>query len=378
MKVRTHHANHLDRRQVLQSTLAGAAVTGLGTLLGPTSRAANPTGRAKACIVLWMSGGPSQIDTFDLKPDAPAEVRGEFKPIKTKAVGVEICEHLPKLAKQADKLAIIRSMNTGNADHSGGTIHILTGYPVDPLGLKYPWIGSVVAKYKGDPKSELPGCVSLAGANHPDEGFLGPAYQPLRLASHEAAEGKLKKVCDISMEWEKYGKLYGETPLGKNCLAARRMIESGVPFVQITHGGYDGHANIFNLYKGRLEQLDPAWAGLMQDLRDRGLLDSTLIVWMGEFGRTPRINANMGRDHWARGWSTVLAGGGVRGGMVYGETAKDWTKLPDKPVTQGDLVATIYTALGIDPKAKNKAGTKEITLTPPNSEAIKELVGGQS
>ncbi len=291
---------------------------------------------------------------------------------------MQICEHFPKLAKQADKLAIIRSMSTVNADHTGGTIHMLTGFPADPLGLKYPWIGSVVAKYKGDPKSDLPGCVSLAGAGpgQLDEGFLGPAYQPLRLASHEAAPpGKIGKVCDISTEWEKFGKVYGDTPLGKNCLAARRLIEAGVPFVQVTHGGYDGHNGIFNLYKARLEQLDPAWSGLMQDLHDRGLLDSTLIVWTGEFGRTPRINANSGRDHWTRGWSTVLCGGGVKGGVVYGATAKDGMGVAEKPVTEGDLLATVYTALGIDPKATNLAGTKAIPLTPEKSAAIKDLVG---
>jgi hypothetical protein len=381
MTLRTDNAHDLDRRRVLQGALAGAAgavLAGPDSLLHRAARAADPTKKAKACIVLWMSGGPSQFETFDLKPDAPAENRGEFKPIDTKAKGVQICEHLPKLAKQADKLAIIRSMNTVSPDHTGGAIHMLTGFPADPLGLKYPWIGSVVAKYKGDPKSDLPGCVSLAGAGpgQPGEGFLGPAYQPLRLASHEAAPpGKIAKACDITTEWEKYGKVYGDTPLGKHCLAARRLIEAGVPFVQVTHGGYDGHSAIFNLYKARLEHLDPAWSGLMQDLSDRGLLDSTLIVWMGEFGRTPRINANSGRDHWTRGWSTVLAGGGIKGGVAYGATAKDGVGVAEKPVTEGDLLATVYTALGIDPKATNMVGTKAIPLTPEGSEVIKDLVG---
>jgi hypothetical protein len=360
-----------DRRVFLKGGLGTAGAL----LVGSATRADKPPRKARACIVLWMSGGASQIDTFDMKPDAAAEIRGEFKPIATKAKGVQICEHLPLLAKQADALAVIRSMETGNADHFGGTTHMLTGFPVDPLGMRYPWIGSIIAKAKGDPKSDLPGCVSLAAGHHPGEEFLGPAYQPLSLASYkDAPEGKVKKVCDISTEWDKYGKVYGDSALGRNCLAARRLIEAGVPFVQVTHAGYDMHANLFPLLKARLAELDPAWSGLLQDLRDRGLLDSTLVVWMGEFGRTPRINANGGRDHWPRGWSVVLAGGGVKGGMKYGETAADGMTVKEKPVTAADLVATMYTALGIDPRATNKAGAEEVPVTPKNSEVVKDVL----
>jgi hypothetical protein len=374
-----------DRRHFLQTALTGVAGTVLAGSAGTIPQAAlaaEETKKANACIVLWMSGGPSQLDTFDLKPDAPAEIRGEYKPIETRARGVRICEHLPKLAKQADKLAIIRSMQTADADHNRGTIHMLTGFPADPLGFAYPWIGSVVARYKADPKSGLPGCVSLARlvlGNHPDEAFLGPAYQPLRLDSlADAPEGKIRTVCDIGKEWDKLGKVYGESELGKNCLAARRLVEAGVPFVQVTHHGYDHHANLFAGLKGRLAELDPAWSGLLQDLADRGLLDTTLVVWMGEFGRTPRINANGGRDHWTKGWSVVLAGGGIKRGLTYGATAKDGSGVDDKPVTEGALLATVYTALGINPRATNKAGTAAVPLTPEGSQPIKDLLVGVS
>ena len=376
------HNQHPSRRRFLKATLAGttaAALAGPDTRVRQAARAAEAPKKAKACILLWMSGGPSQLDTVDPKPDAPAEIRGEFKAINTTAKGVQLCEHLPNLAKQADKLAIIRSMKTVDAGHTGGMIHMLTGFAPDPLGaIMYPWMGSVVAKYNGDPKSELPGCVSfggLKGFEHPGEGFLGPAYQPLRLASHDAAEGKVKIACDIDAEWKKLGTVYGDSDLGRNCLAARQLVERGVPFVQVTHGGYDGHARIFELMKGRLAELDPAWSGLIADLKDRGLLDSTLVVWMGEFGRTPRINANSGRDHWAWGWSVVLAGGKVKGGVTYGSTDKTGQTIDANPVSEGDQLATIYTALGIDPKATNMAGTQAIPLTPEGSQPIKELVG---
>jgi hypothetical protein len=370
-----------DRRHFLRGALAGAAGAFLAGRAALPLHAAEPAkkGKAKACILLWMSGGPSQLDTFDLKPNAPAEIRGEFKAINTTVKGIQVCEHLPHLAKLAGKLAIIRSMNTTNLDHTGGSYHMLTGYPAGG-DISHPQMGAVVNKYRGKPKDELPGWITLGGGvlvrSLPGEGFLGPAYQPLRLQTLEdAPEGKVKKLCDIGKEWEKAGKVYGESNLGKNCLAARRLIEAGVPFVEVQHTGYDTHSDGFRVLKSRLDQLDPAWSGLLRDLGDRGLLDSTLVVWMGEFGRTPRINANGGRDHWVRGWSVVLAGGGIKGGGVHGATDKSGFTITEKPVREGDLLATIYTALGIDPQARNRAGQTPVSLTPEGSQPIKELLG---
>jgi Protein of unknown function (DUF1501) len=374
MTVPSHPTNALDRRLFLKGALAGAASIALASQVS----AAEPAGKAKACILLWMEGGPSQLDTFDLKPEAPAEIRGEFKPIQTKVKGIQICEHLPRLAKLTDKLALVRSMNTADADHQRGTYHMLTGFSPG-VGISHPEMGAVIARYRGKPKSELPTFITFGGGflarAHPGEGYLGPTYQPLRLASPDAAEGKLKPICDITEEWKKVGKIYGDSTFGKSCLAARRLIEAGVPFVSVTHGGYDVHSMAFPTLKGRMEVLDPAWSGLIRDLNDRGLLDSTLIVWMGEFGRTPKINASSGRDHWVRGWSVVLGGGGIKGGMVHGATDKTGMAILEKPVSEGDLLATIYTALGIDPRAKNKVGEKEVPLTPEKAKPIKEVLG---
>jgi len=366
------------RRLFLRGALAGAAgavLDGpLGLLSSPIQAAPSPR-KAKACILLWMGGGPSQLDMLDLKPEAPAEIRGEFKPIATNVKGIQICEHLPLLAKQADKLAIVRSMNTTEGDHGRGTYHMLTGYPRRP-DLTHPEVGAVVAKYRGNPKSELPGWVTFnAGGMMPGEGFLGPAQQPLRLPSpQDAPEGKLKTLCDISGEWNKLSTLYGDSDLGKNFLAARRLVEAGVPFVLVAQGGYDVHGNAFQVLKDRMDVLDPAWSGLLRDLSDRGLLQQTLVVWVGEFGRTPRINVNNGRDHWVRGWSAVLAGGGVKGGVVYGATDKTGESIQDNPVSEGDWLATIYNALGIDPQAKHPAGQKMVPLTPENAKPIMDVL----
>jgi hypothetical protein len=253
-----------------------------------------------------------------------------------------------------------------------------TGYPIAP-GLDHPEMGAVIAKYLGDPKSKLPGFVSLGAGGivrkQPSEGFLGPAYQPCVLASlDDALGGEIKKVCDLSKEWPKYKDIYGDTVFGRNCLAARRFVESGVPFVEVKLDGFDAHSGIAEIMKVRLKTLDPAWAGLVRDLHDRGLLESTLVVWMGEFGRTPKINRGLGRDHWMRGWSVVLAGGGIKAGLTYGATDKTGMAIKENPVTEGELLATIYTALGIDPQSKNPAGGENIPLVPEGSKPIKALL----
>jgi uncharacterized protein (DUF1501 family) len=176
------------------------------------------------------------------------------------------------------------------------------------------------------------------------------------------------------VEWPKYKDVYGDTRFGKNCLAARRLVEAGVPFVEVDLGGFDAHARIAEIMRVRLRDLDPAWAGLLQDLHDRRLLENTLVVWMGEFGRSPRINQHAGRDHWTKGWSIVLAGGGTKAGMVYGATDKTGATIKENPVDEGDLLATIYTALGIDPESKNPAGAKNVSLVPEEAKPIKALL----
>jgi hypothetical protein len=380
MSETNYRANRLHRRLFLKEALAGAALAGAGLFEGTTSAVPAPKAKKKpkSCVLLWMSGGPSQIDTVDPKPDAPVAIRGAFGVIDTNVPGIRFCAHLPQLAKQADKLAVIRSANTADDSHDFAMYHMTTGYP-SARGVVHPEMGAVVAKYLPRPNGRLPSFVSLGVSGNkqarPGEGFLGPAYQPLRLASHEAApDGAIKKLCDIGKEWPKYKDVYGDTRFGKNCLAARRLVEAGVPFVEVDLGGFDAHARIAEIMRVRLRDLDPAWAGLLQDLHDRRLLENTLVVWMGEFGRSPTINQRAGRDHWTRGWSIVLAGGGIKAGMVYGATDKTGATIKENPVDEGDLLATIYTALGIDPESKNPAGAKNISLVPEEAKPIKALL----
>jgi hypothetical protein len=377
MSEERERAGLIDRRRFLEAALAGAlAGAGQGVASGAPAPKRRPK---KACILLWMEGGPSQLDTVDPKPGAPAGIRGEFRATATNVGGIQLCEHLPRLARQADKLAIIRSMATADASHLGATYHLATGYPRRP-GMLHPEVGAVAGKYLHAAKAELPGFVSLGSAGlrrgYPGEGFLGPAYQPLRLRSWSSPPpGKLRALCDVTTEWGRYRPVYGESTLGRNCLAARRLVEAGVSFVAVHQGGYDTHTNNFAVLRSRLGELDPAWSGLLQDLHERHLLKTTLVVWLGEFGRSPRINAAGGRDHWTRGWSVVLAGGGVKGGLVHGATDASGLVVTNDPVTEAELLATVYAALGIDPRATNACGAEAIPLVPPGAAPLRGLLG---
>ncbi len=419
--------DHLSRRAFLKGTLVGAggfALANWGSLFHSQTIAAEASKQGKRCILLWMAGGPSHLDTFDMKPGRPSA--GPFRPIKTNVAGIEVCEYLPNIARQVDKLAVIRGMSTSDPDHSGGTYLMHTGYRRE-AAVRHPEVGAMVAKYLGDAGADLPSFIQVGlggGESSPTSGagFLGPAFQPFRLReagtlpentnlylnaeadqrraellrlveedftkehkaqalqAHRAAEEKArrllkaKSVFDVSGEWPKYRDQYGDTPLGKSCLAARRLIEAGVPFVEVGQENYDSHSDNFEWHKALLPVLDQAWAGLLQDLHDRGRLKDTLVVWMGEFGRTPSINNRAGRDHYAKAWSLVLAGGGVKGGIVYGQTDADGKFVKDNPVSEADLFATIYTALGVNPRAKHFVGTRPIWATPESAKVIRELL----
>jgi RNA polymerase sigma factor (sigma-70 family) len=304
--------------------------TGIGALLqaggpppdaAPASVANTPAkhkspARVRSCILLWMSGGPSQLDTFDLKPNAPAEIRGEFKPIATNVPGIEISEHLPKIARFMDQMVIIRSLNSGEASHDRGTFFMHTGSRLG-AAIQYPPLESVLTKELGKGRAE-------------------------QVAAAE------RKAADLTEERPEVRKAYGDSKFGEDCLRARRLVERQVPFVEVTLGGWDTHGNNFAAVKGLSATLDSGWSALMADLKERGLLDTTLIVWMGEFGRTPRINQNSGRDHWANGFSVVVAGCGMRGGQVIGRTSVDGAKIEERPVTVPELFATIYQLMGVD------------------------------
>jgi hypothetical protein len=446
----THPLSRRDWLRLMSAGVVGCSVSGwLESLANDT---ATDPHRRRSCILLWMNGGPSQMDTFDLKPGTTNG--GPYKETETNVPGIKISEHLPKIAKHADRMAIIRSMSTKEADHGRATYQMRTGRP--PGGpVQYPTLGSFVGKELEQADAELPSYVSVAPVRFLsqaafDSGFLGPQYAPLivgengigRVArpgqddtaaalrvqdldlpsgvsatranariqmleeleeeflstrpgvpsvSHHTAyqraitmmRSKAAKAFDLSEEAKELRDRYGRSMFGQGCLLARRLVEHGVPFVEVTLSqvpdaqvfGWDTHQNNFDAVKRLSGVLDPAWATLMEDLKDKGLLDSTLIVWMGEFGRTPKINGANGRDHWAVSWSTVLAGGGINGGQVVGKTSKDGMSVEERPVSVPDLLATVCLALGLDPRKQNQSNVgRPIRLVEPNAKPIKEVV----
>ncbi len=434
----------LSRRDWLRLTQFGAIGWSLsGWLENLAGAAAAAPNRKRACILLWMNGGPSTIDLWDLKPGHANG--GPYKEIATSAPGIKIGEHLPGVAKQMKRMAIVRSMSTKEADHGRATYQMRTGrVPGGPI--QYPTLGSLVAKELEAADAELPGFVSIAperflGAAAWSPGFLGPRYAPLvvgenrgfvapnqgnnvdsalrvqdldlaggvnqrrstaRLdilkdmeddflesrggpaaASHRTAylravkmmRSPAVKAFNLDEEPARLRDRYGRNLFGQGCLLARRLVEQGVPFVEITMGGWDTHQNNFDQVKQRCGVLDPAWSTLMEDLADKGLLDSTLIVWMGEFGRTPRINGSKGRDHWASSWSTVLAGGGIKGGQVIGKTSPDGMEVRERPVGTQDFLATVGQALGLDITKQNASNVgRPIRFVDPGSKPIQEIL----
>jgi uncharacterized protein (DUF1501 family) len=411
----------LDRRHFLRAGAAAFSVSVSGWLGRLACAAGDDPKRRRSCILLWMSGGPATIDLWDLKPGTATG--GPYKEIATRAPGLKIGEHLPKLAAAGDRLAVVRSVSTKEGDHGRATYFVRTGnLPVG--GIDFPTFGAVAAKELGNGANGLPPFVSIApqrvlAPTAFGPGFLGPQYAPLLVADGQvtaapanapAADGQLKvqdlghyggvtqskaderlallrdlesdflrqrpgltadshraayaaavrlmtpetaKAFDLSAEKPELRDRYGRNLFGQGCLLARRLVERGVPFVEITLDGWDTHANNFDAVKNLCGVLDPAWSTLMADLKDHGLLDSTLIVWMGEFGRTPKINPQKGRDHFPDAWSAVFAGGGIAGGRAVGRTNKDGTKVEERPVGVPDLLATVCNALGIDPEKQN-------------------------
>ena len=365
----------------------------------------------KSIIVLWMSGGPSHMDTWDLKPGA--DTGGDFKAIKTSVPGIEISEHLPTVAKQMQHLAVVRSLVTNEGSHERGRVLMHTARQPS-LVVNYPSLGAVASQQLTPKELALPGFISI-GRPADGPGFLGMNYAPFTVQNpgqppsnirtpdgvndlrirrrqqlfyavednfsstlvaqldtqdkkrhtdaaiaHTEIYGKAfslvadkngRKVFDLSSESSGLLREYGTTgSFGRSCLLARKLIEAGVTCVEVDLGGWDNHANIFpTLSKNLLPQLDKGMGSLVKDLVDRGLWKNTVVVWMGEFGRTPRINQNAGRDHWARCWSVVVGGGAIKGGQVYGSTSKDGMDVDKNPCSVGDLFASLYKGIGIDP-----------------------------
>ncbi len=417
----TRH-EHLSRRAFLKGALVtagGAAVANWGGLTHSQTVATDARGRGKRCILLWMNGGASQIDTFDLKPGRPTG--GPFRPIQTNVTGVQVCEYLPRMARMIDKLAIVRSMRTQSPDHPDGIYHMHTCYRMSER-VPHPEIGAMVARYLGRDGFDLPSFVRIGPCGNAGAGYLGPRYEPFAIdrdgrlpyftspyttAPVQARRGDLlrfmedgfgrdhaaepfeahrlseqaatrlvraRSAFDTSAQWPAARARYGDTEFGRRCFLALRLVEAGVPFVEVGQDNYDSHADNFVCHKANLDVLDPAWSALLQDLHDRGLLADTLVVWMGEVGRTPYINNRAGRDHFIRAWTIVLAGGGIRGGQVYGATDADGREVARDPVGEGDLFATIYTVLGVNPRVRHYVGTRPIWATPEGSRVLRELI----
>ena len=412
----------LTRREVLR-----AGAIGLGGLTLPNllrlQAAATPrkAGKARSVILLFLSGGPSQLDMWDLKPDAPEEVRGTFRPIATNVPGIRICEHLPKMARLGDKYVLVRSMSHTDSNHPAASYWMMVGSPIGrvaPQAISMsredrPHPGSVLAKLLPGPRDlpsfvMVPEAISPVGPERPGQhaGFLGAAYDPYRVNSdpnlpdytpgalhlqpdlsprrlgdrrrllarlegaaaideHEArafdllSSAAAQRALDLSGESSAARDRYGRHTFGQSVLLARRLIEAGVRLVHVNwvrhdNGkggqGYDSHRNHLEWAKTELlPPTDAAVAALLQDLSDRGLLDETLLLVVGEFGRTPKFNAAGGRDHWPRCFSVVLAGGGLRGGQVHGRSDARAAYPTTDPVSPQDLLATLYYALGVDP-----------------------------
>jgi uncharacterized protein (DUF1501 family) len=389
-----------NRREFLGAGLIGT----LGLALSPSWQrllaAEGAAKRAKACILIWLNGGPSHIDTFDPKPGSTTN--GPFEAIETKASGLRICQHLPKLAEQAQHLAIVRSLTSREQDHDRAFQFLHTGNQKEET-VEYPSLGAVVARSWSGEESDLPAFVAVNGSGG-GSGFFGVDFAPLvvgnldapvdnialpegvdekrmdrrlqaldafnkgfaKRADQSAAQQHTQfvkkavrfrkspalKAFDIAGEkpevLQRYGADKEDGAFGKACVMARRLVENGVRFVEVTLDGWDTHADNFTAVEKLLGQLDPAFSSLVSELSDRGKLDETLIICMGEFGRTPTINDQKGRDHWSDAFSMVLAGGSIKGGQVIGESDAKGEQVKDRPVTVPDLYATLLKTCGLD------------------------------
>jgi hypothetical protein len=412
------------RRDFLKAIPAAALAAGtLSWHDAMVASAADLRRQGKACILLWMQGGPSQFETFDPKPGHASG--GETKAIKTPVSGIEIAENLPEVAQAMGDLCVIRSMTSKEGSHPRATYLMHTGY-LPTATVKYPTLGSIVAKEIGEPASELPSFVRIGAQRFGDgAGLLGVDYEPLvmqaagrppentalptpevrykrrlslltRLEADYANKGGKQEVADHQKVYAQAAKMitsprmaafdlakepqrsrdaFGTSAFGQGCLLARRLIEAGVTFVEVNLGNWDTHQDNFNRSKTLCGQLDQPFAALLADLKERDMLDNTLVVWMGEFGRTPRINPNTGRDHYPRAFSAALAGGGVKGGQVIGTTSDGGDSVKDRPVSVSDLFRTVFQAMNIDADKENMTSIGRPIRIVDGGEAVGEVFG---
>jgi len=416
---------------------------GLADLLRHRAMASDPYGkmdlpaRAQSCILIWQAGGPSHLDPLDPKPDAPKDVRGEFKPIATSVPGLVISEVYPRLAKVMDRVTLVRSMTSPEADHDRASHHLLTGYRPSPA-LVYPSYGSAVNKVRGGAmKSLLPPYVAVPDAPiFSSSGYLTPAFDPFAVGGDPSqagfrvrdltppdrltlerlrrrrsmvrtldgfardlsetpltssrdkfaeqaydllTSGEAQNAFKIGEEPNETRDRYGRNAVGQSCLLARRLVERGVSFVTVNDRGagpvaWDTHQQNFPTIKNTLAPpIDQGLSALLSDLAERGMLDTTLVVMMGEFGRTPKINNMAGRDHHGRANSLILAGAGTPGGLVLGKTDAQGDSPVDRPITPADLAATIFTKLGINPNSQFETPDGQPIRLVDKGQAIREL-----
>lgn len=410
------YCDGLSRRTFVQAGALGLAGLSLSDWLRTKARAAESRVSTKdtAVILIWLDGGPTHIDSYDLKPDAPAEYRGEMKPTKTNVPGIEICDLMPCQARVMDKLAIVRSLHHTTSGHFHGAHWMLTGHPTSSpdAAQMYPSAGSITAKLRGSNRRGLPAYVGVPVARSDDfipgyhsASYLGISYNPFQVGSdpnapnfgvqnltlpggitlarlddrkkllssfdtlrrdidrsgtlesldkfqrqaYELISGQAaQEAFDIGKEDPRLRDRYGRHTWGQSCLLARRLVEAGVTFVSVYMGGWDQHGGIFGACRGELPILDRAVGTLVEDLADRGLYERVAICACGEFGRTPRINEKAGRDHWGQAGFCLLGGAGLKTGLVVGAT-NDKAEYPkERPVSPGDMLATLYHVLGID------------------------------
>jgi len=427
----------LSRRSFLG--IGGLTTFGLALPAYLRARETVPAGDRKEvnCILMWMQGGPSHIDSFDPKPDAPVEIRGEFSTIPTTLPGIRFVEHLPRLARMTTDFSIIRGHDPKNGSHGVADHLMMTGHKFN-VSLPFPCFGSVVSKERGYKDGMLPfvqlGRYIDRRFNGGIAGFLGDEFNPFEVAEdpnaanfrvrdlnvesdaararldrryamltdlekyqkavegsatpvkardvfYEKAHGiitspQAKRAFDIAGESDRTRDRYGRTQFGQNCLLARRLIEAGVRFVTVTDGGWDTHtANFKSLKERLLPRVDAGFSALLEDLKVRGMLDSTLVVWFGDFGRTPKVNPSAGRDHWSTAGVACMAGGGIKPGQVVGRTNDLAEFVTDSPVSPQDLAATIYHCLGVPLHTWYKSQDGRPVELCPEGKPVQQLVG---
>lgn len=409
----------MSQLPIARRTILGGAAAGFFACALRTGRAAalsqQPTGKARRCVVLWMGGGPSQIDTFDPKPGT--DTGGEFRAISTAATGLEISETLPEIAKQMGQLSVLRCLTSNEGDHGRGEYFLHTGFP-QVSAFPRPALGAVISHEM--PEMGFPRYVTV-GTRGFGPAYMGADHAPFSIEDPAAALELMRRIgqrssrvrwmqnlggpfddahassllnrrramvsrieslvgtpfvraVDLNLEPESVRERYGSSAFGTSCLLARRLLEAGVNFVEVVQQGWDTHADNFNAVRNLCQQIDRPWASLMQDLAASGLLDDTIVLWMGEFGRTPQINNGRGRDHFPAITPVVIGGGGLHGGLSVGRTNAQGTEIDGRPYHVADLMATIFQRMGIDPQQEFQTSFGSPTRATDDGQPMAELL----